>query len=200
MIAVITGDIINSRAEDVGVWLPELKSELKKIGSDPKDWEIYRGDSFQLKTTPEQALKIALVLKTVLKQFKTLDVRMAIGIGEESYTTEKVTEANGSAYINSGECFEDLKKQTLAIKTPWQEFNIVLNLVLDVLELTINNWTPNYALLIKESLKDTSVTQKELADRLDKKQSNISTSLKKAGFDEILKILDYYNTQIKKLC
>ncbi|ADY30939.1 MULTISPECIES: SatD family protein [Cellulophaga] len=200
MIAVITGDIINSRAEDVGVWLPELKSELKKIGSDPKDWEIYRGDSFQLKTTPEQALKIALVLKTVLKQFKTLDVRMAIGIGEESYTSEKVTEANGSAYINSGECFEDLKKQTLAIKTPWQEFNIVLNLVLDVLELTINNWTPNYALLIKESLKDTSVTQKELADRLDKKQSNISTSLKKAGFDEILKILDYYNTQIKKLC
>ncbi|MDO6852820.1 SatD family protein [Cellulophaga lytica] len=200
MIAVITGDIINSRAEDVGVWLPELKSELKKIGSDPKDWEIYRGDSFQLKTTPEQALKIALVLKTVLKQFKTLDVRMAIGIGEESYTAEKVTEANGSAYINSGECFEDLKKQTLAIKTPWQEFNIVLNLVLDVLELTINNWTPNYALLIKESLKDTSVTQKELADRLDKKQSNISTSLKKAGFDEILKILDYYNTQIKKLC
>lgn len=200
MIAVITGDIINSRAEDVGVWLPELKSELKKIGSDPKDWEIYRGDSFQLKTTPEQALKIALVLKTVLKQFKTLDVRMAIGIGEESYKSEKVTEANGSAYINSGECFEDLKKQTLAIKTPWQEFNIVLNLVLDVLELTINNWTPNYALLIKESLKDTSVTQKELADRLDKKQSNISTSLKKAGFDEILKILDYYNTQIKKLC
>ncbi|WP_349663860.1 transcriptional regulator [Cellulophaga lytica] len=200
MIAVITGDIINSRAEDVGVWLPELKSELKKIGSDPKDWEIYRGDSFQLKTTPEQALKIALVLKTVLKQFKTLDVRMAIGIGEESYTSEKVTEANGSAYINSGECFEDLKKQTLAIKTPWQKFNIVLNLVLDVLELTINNWTPNYALLIKESLKDTSVTQKELADRLDKKQSNISTSLKKAGFDEILKILDYYNTQIKKLC
>ncbi|TVZ09736.1 SatD family protein [Cellulophaga sp. RHA_52] len=200
MIAVITGDIINSRAEDVGVWLPELKTELKKIGSDPKDWEIYRGDSFQLKTTPEQALKIALVLKTVLKQFKTLDVRMAIGIGEESYTSEKVTEANGSAYINSGECFEDLKKQTLAIKTPWQEFNIVLNLVLDVLELTINNWTPNYALLIKESLKDTSVTQKELADRLDKKQSNISTSLKKAGFDEILKILDYYNTQIKKLC
>ena len=200
MIAVITGDIINSRAEDVGVWLPDLKAELKKIGSDPKDWEIYRGDSFQLKTTPEQALKIALVLKTVLKQFKTLDVRMAIGIGEESYTAEKVTEANGSAYINSGECFEDLKKQTLAIKTPWQEFNIVLNLVLDVLELTINNWTPNYALLIKESLKDTSVTQKELADRLDKKQSNISTSLKKAGFDEILKILDYYNTQIKKLC
>lgn len=200
MIAVITGDIVNSRTEDVAVWLPALKSELQKIGTDPKDWEIYRGDSFQLKTTPQLALKVAFKLKTTLKQFKTLDVRMAIGIGEESYITDKVTEANGSAYVNSGECFEELKKQTLAIKTPWVDFNVVLNLMLDVLELTINNWTPNYALLINESLEDTTVTQKELAEKLDKKQSNISTSLKKAGFDEILKILDYYNTQIKKLC
>ncbi|MDO6490953.1 MAG: SatD family protein [Cellulophaga sp.] len=200
MIAVITGDIINSRTEDVAVWLPVLKSELQKIGTDPNDWEIYRGDSFQLKTTPKLALKVAFKLKTALKQFKTLDVRMAIGIGEESYIADKVTEANGSAYVNSGECFEELKKQTLAIKTPWKDFNVVLNLVLDVLELTVNNWTPNYALLIKESLEDTTVTQKELAEKLDKKQSNISTSLKKAGFDEILKILDYYNTQIEKLC
>lgn len=200
MIAVITGDIINSRTEDVAIWLPVLKLELQKVGKDLKDWEIYRGDSFQLKTTPKLALKIAFQLKTALKQFKTLDVRMAVGIGEETYAADKVTEANGSAYINSGECFEELKKQTLAIKTPWKEFDVVLNLVLDVLELTINNWTPNYALLIKESLNDTTVTQKELAEKLDKKQSNISTSLKKAGFDEILKIIDYYNTQIEKLC
>lgn len=125
---------------------------------------------------------------------------MAIGIGEESYLADKITESNGTAYVNSGECFEELKKQTIAIKTPWEDFNTVLNLLLDVLVLTIDNWTPNYALLIKESLANTTITQKELANKLDKKQSNISTSLKKAGFDEIIKILDYYNSQTKKLC
>ncbi|SFW25073.1 transcriptional regulator [Cellulophaga fucicola] len=200
MIAVITGDIINSRAEDVSLWMPVLKEELQKIGERPKDWEIYRGDSFQIKTTPALALKTALELKAVIKEFKTLDVRMAIGIGEESYLADKITESNGTAYVNSGECFEELKKQTIAIKTPWEDFNTVLNLLLDVLVLTIDNWTPNYALLIKESLANTTITQKELAQKLDKKQSNISTSLKKAGFDEIIKILDYYNSQTKKLC
>ncbi|MGJ8659643.1 transcriptional regulator [Cellulophaga fucicola] len=200
MIAVITGDIINSRAEDVSLWMPVLKKELQKIGERPKDWEIYRGDSFQIKTTPALALKTALELKAVIKEFKTLDVRMAIGIGEESYLADKITESNGTAYVNSGECFEELKKQTIAIKTPWEDFNTVLNLLLDVLVLTIDNWTPNYALLIKESLANTTITQKELAQKLDKKQSNISTSLKKAGFDEIIKILDYYNSQTKKLC
>ncbi|MCL5244238.1 transcriptional regulator [Cellulophaga sp. 20_2_10] len=200
MIAVITGDIINSRAEDVSLWMPVLKKELQKIGERPMDWEIYRGDSFQVKTTPALALKTALELKAVIKEFKTLDVRMAIGIGEESYLADKITESNGTAYVNSGECFEELKKQTLAIKTPWTDFNTVLNLLLDVLVLTIDNWTPNYALLIKESLANTTVTQKELANKLDKKQSNISTSLKKAGFDEIIKILDYYNNQTEKLC
>lgn len=58
MIAVITGDIINSRAEDVSLWMPVLKKELQKIGERPKDWEIYRGDSFQIKTTPALALKL----------------------------------------------------------------------------------------------------------------------------------------------
>ncbi|MCK0157059.1 SatD family protein [Cellulophaga sp. F20128] len=200
MVAIITGDIINSRLEDVALWMPVLKQELDQIGSQPKDWEIYRGDSFQIKTTPKQALITVLHIKSALKQFKNLDVRMAIGIGEEDYQAEKVTESNGTAYVNSGECFEGLKKQTLAIKTPWNDFNVVINLLLDVAGLTINNWTPNYALIIKESLANPNTTQKDLAKKLAKKQSNISAGLKRAGFDEIEKILDYYNQQIQKLC
>ncbi len=200
MIAVITGDIINSRAENVSVWMPVLKNELQKIGKDPKDWEIYRGDSFQIKTTPEQAIKVVLIIKAAIKQFKKLDVRMAVGIGEEDYQANKITESNGFAYVNSGECFEGLKKQTIAIKTPWKDFDIVLNLVLDVLSLTINNWSPNNALLIKTSLENSNNTQKELAEKLDKKQSNISAGLKRAGFDEIEKILEYYKKQIQILC
>lgn len=200
MVAIIIGDIINSRNVDASMWIPILKNELSKAGKQPNDWEIYRGDSFQLKTSPRKALHTALLIKSAIMQFKGLDVRMSIGIGEESYVTEKVTESNGPAYVRSGEGFETLKKHTLILKSPWKNFDKAINLLLDVAGLTMNNWTPNSATIITKSLESPKETQKELALKLNKKQSNISASLKRAGFDEIEKILNYYTQQIAELC
>jgi len=200
MVAIITGDIINSRGEDASKWMPVLQAELHRSGNNSTDWEIYRGDSFQLRTTAKDALLVVMHLKAVIKQFKKLDVRMAIGIGEETYTAKKVTESNGSAYVNSGSCIERLKKQTMAIQSPWEDFDKTLNLLLDVVDLTINNWTPNHALLVKTSLENPGKTQAEIAEKLNKKQSNISAALKRAGFDEIEKILKFYTQKIEILC
>lgn len=200
MIAVITADIINSRGEEASKWIPVLQEELNRTGTNPADWEIYRGDSFQLKTDVKQVLSVVLHLKAVIKQFKKLDVRIAIGIGEESYTAKKITESNGTAYVHSGKCFDALKKQTMAIQSPWKDFDETLNLLLDVLGLTINDWTPNYAMLVKASLENPNKTQAEIAKKLNKKQSNISTALKRAGFDEIEKILKFYTKKIESLC
>lgn len=200
MLAVLTADIINSRGEDASKWMPVLQEELNRIGKSPVDWEIYRGDSFQLKTDVKQALSVLIHLKAVIKQFKKLDVRVAIGIGEESYVAEKVTESNGTAYVYSGKCFDGLKKQTMAIQSPWKDFDETLNLLLEVLGLTINNWTPNYANLVKASLENPNKTQAEIAQKLNKKQGNLSAALKRAGFDEIEKILKFYTKKIKNLC
>jgi hypothetical protein len=52
MKAVITGDIINSRKSCFGIMDGDLKDILKDYGNEPKDWEIYRGDSFQLIINP----------------------------------------------------------------------------------------------------------------------------------------------------
>ncbi|MHB1105808.1 MAG: transcriptional regulator [Lutibacter sp.] len=200
MIAIITGDIINSRSEDVNLWMPKLKEELRKIGAEPKHWEIYRGDSFQLQTSPQNALITALHIKAAIKQFKKLDVRIAIGIGTVSYEAEKITESNGEAYVNSGECFELLKKQTLAIKSPWAKFDETINLLLDIIGTTINSWSPNSAILIKKMFENPNSTQEELGLLLNKKQSNISAGLKRAGYDEIQKIINYYIKQLNLLC
>lgn len=200
MIAVLTGDIVNSREKETSKWMPVLQAELNRIGKNPVDWEIYRGDSFQLKTDVNLALSILIHLKAAIKQFKKLDVRIAIGIGEEGYVAEKVTESNGMAYVYSGKCFDGLKKQTMAIQSPWKDFDEILNLLLEVLGLTINNWTPNYANLVKASLENPNKTQAEIALKLNKKQGNLSTALKRAGFDEIEKILKFYTKKIEKLC
>ncbi|WP_246124498.1 transcriptional regulator [Bizionia gelidisalsuginis] len=195
MTSIITGDIISSRSGDPNLWLTALKSELNKYGASPKQWEIYRGDSFQLEILPKTALKTALLLKATIKQFKSIDVRLAIGVGEKTYDAESITESNGSAFVNSGDCFEGLKKSTLAIKTEDATFNNPINIMLDLALLTMDYWTPKAALLFKTTLEHSDYNQVEIAKVLNRKQSNISAGLKRTGYDEISKMLQFYNTQ-----
>jgi hypothetical protein len=200
MTAILTGDIINSRTKDAQQWMAALKSALSHYGKEPQRWEIYRGDSFQLEVKPEEALLAVMLIKSSIKQFKGLDVRIAIGIGEKSYQSTKITESNGSAFVNSGKCFEQLKKQTLAIKTPWREIDRTLNLLFDLATLTINSWAPISSEIVKSALENPTYSQRELADLLGKKQSNISAGLKRAGYEEIQKLLQYYQEEIIALC
>ena len=62
MIAVITGDIINSKKSSPKLWLEALKTILNNYGSSPLVWEVYRGDSFQLEVNPKDALKACVLI------------------------------------------------------------------------------------------------------------------------------------------
>lgn len=199
MEAVITGDIVNSRTEQAAEWLPLLKEVLGKYGSAPGQWEIFRGDSFQLLLQPHQALKAALHLKAGVKLLKGLDVRMAIGIGEPDHQAKKVTEANGPAFIRSGECFETLKKQQLAISTPDPEVNETMNLIFSLALLSMDSWSPTVAGVIKTSLEHPQKNQKELAGILQRSQSSISEALTRGGFEEVMQMNEFYLKQLKKL-
>jgi hypothetical protein len=72
MIGVITGDIINSRSTDSAKeWLDILRGALGKFGKEGLDWEIYRGDSFQLEISqPKEALITAIYIKACMKTIK----------------------------------------------------------------------------------------------------------------------------------
>lgn len=200
MVAIITGDIINSKEEAPQKWLVALKSALNIYGASPDSWEIYRGDSFQLEVAPEIALEACIRIKSNIKQNKNLDVRLAIGIGNKSFKSKKITESNGSAFINSGECFEALKKTTLAVKSPFETFDTSINIMLELAQLTINYWTDTSALLVKTALEYPELNQQQIAEILNKTQGNISQGLKRAGFEEISKLLKYYKSQIQTLC
>jgi len=199
MKAVITGDVINSRKVASGLWLDDLKQILNAYGSEPKDWEIYRGDSFQLIVAADDALEVAFILKATIKQHKALDVRMAIGVGSVDYSADKITESNGVAFINSGECFESLKKQTLGIKTPWVEFNSAFEVIIPLVLLVADNWTSTSAEIFKKALENPEINQNQLAKALNRKsQSSISSSLKRAGYEEIKNTIAFYKQEIKK--
>ena len=199
MVAVITADIENSRQEQAAEWLPLLKEVLTRYGESPKQWEIFRGDSFQLVLSPEQAFRAAIHIKAGIKLIKNLDVRIGIGIGEEDHSAENITESNGSAYVRSGECFESLKKQNLRIVTPDPDLNETLNLLFSLALLSMNTWSPVVAGVIKTALENPGKSQKELAEILDRSQSSISEALNRGGFDEVMQLNEYYLKQLVSL-
>ncbi len=196
MIAVLTGDIINSRKSEVGDWLTKLKEVLSYYGQTSQNWEIFRGDSFQLSVSPNKALVAAIHIKSVLKQTKHQDVRIAIGIGTETYTAQKISESNGDAYIRSGEMFESLKKQTLGIKSKDAQWDETLNLMLSLALLTANNWSNTVAEIIATVIENSGKNQKDIAQILRKSQSGISEALKRGGFEEIMNLNNYYQKHL----
>ncbi|MEC7263256.1 MAG: transcriptional regulator [Bacteroidota bacterium] len=199
MTAILTGDIINSKDHKASKWLPLLKQALSRYGTEPLVWEIYRGDSFQLETTPEQALEAAIYIKAHLKQIRHLDIRVAIGLGEKDHAAEKITESNGTAFVHSGECFDGLKKQTLALNSGNEAFDTTINVMLQLATLTMDNWLPAAAKIVCTVLEHPGANQKEIATLLDKSQSTISEALIRAGFDEVQKMIHFYRTQLAQL-
>jgi hypothetical protein len=199
MIAVITGDIVNSRLVAAEEYLSLLKKSLQLYGKPTLDWEIFRGDSFQLRLEPRLALKASFQLKAAIKQQKDLDIRLAIGIGEEDYKGKSVSESNGSAFVRSGECFETLKKHLLGISTGDQYKDETLNLLFSLALLTLNNWSPTVAETVSSFLLHPQKSQTEMAKLLKKSQSSLSEALKRGGFEEIMQLEEFYRKEITSL-
>jgi hypothetical protein len=189
MIAVITGDIINSRKASNENWLEKLKEVLNQFGISPKDWQIYRGDSFQLQIqNPSNSILTAIFIKSAIKTIKNLDARMSIGIGDKSYDSNRIMESNGSAFIYSGYAFDNLlKNQTLAIKSPWADIDEEINIGLSLALHFMNKWTIKSAEFVRFSIEKKKLNQKELANLLNVSQSSISERKNRSGFDEIMK-------------
>lgn len=197
MIAIITGDIINSRTIAVEQWLPVLEDVLGKFGIREKDWEVFRGDSFQLEVAPENVVKTAIYLKTAIKAIG-LDLRIGIGIGNKNFVGDTIKESNGEAFILAGEAFEALKKRTLSIKTRSEKTNLQVNRIFDLLMLIVEKWNVNISETIRLALDFPDLNQTALAEKMNKKQSQISRELTKSGFDEVFKAVDLCQQIIKE--
>ena len=199
MIAIITGDIINSENYKVSEWLDTLKNYLSKFGESPTDWDIYRGDEFQLKLPRENALGAALHIKALLKTIKGLDVRMGIGLGTETFKGVGVSESNGPAYQRSGRTFESLKedKLNLTIATGDGFYDDTLNLMLKLALDFMNDWSSVSAEIVVMAFEHPQASQADLAKRLGIQQSAVSQRQKRARLDLVFELLDYYQKILK---
>jgi hypothetical protein len=201
MTSVITGDIIGSRQQKSKHCVEDLKKILSPFGEMPAQWEIYRGDEFQVEIkNPEEALLTAILIKAHLKAIKS-DARMSIGFGDKTHNAEKISESNGTAFINSGELFETLKKQkvTLALRTGDIVFDEKMNLMLRLALTFMDNWLAQPAQFVAVAIENPNLSQEELGQKLGINQAAVSRRQKRAQFDLVMNLDRYFRTQIKEI-
>ncbi|GAB5472742.1 MAG: hypothetical protein Mars2KO_08410 [Maribacter sp.] len=201
MIAILTGDIINSEGHKASEWIDVLKKKLSEWGQHPSDWEIYRGDEFQVRIAPEEALRAGIQLKALIKSMKNLDVRMAIGLGSEDFKGIRVSESNGTAYQRSGRTFENLKadKRSLAITSGNDKKDRMLNLMLKLALDFMDEWTSVSAELVAIALENPDLSQQEIAQQLHIQQSAVSQRQKRARLDLVFDVLHFYSETVKSM-
>lgn len=201
MTSVITGDIIGSRQQKSKHWVEDLKKILSPFGEMPGQWEVYRGDEFQVEIKkPEDALLAAVLIKAHLRAIKS-DARMSIGFGDKTHHAERISESNGTAFIHSGELFETLKKQklTLAIRTGDANFDEKLNLMLRLALTFMDSWLAQSAEFVALAIENPDLSQEELGQKLGINQAAVSRRQKRAQFDLMMQLNRYFRIQIKEL-
>ena len=199
MIAVITGDIIQSKQHQPDQYLGRLKQLFKNIGDLIEDWEIYRGDEFQIEIPKmENALLVALLIKATIKKISTLDVRISIGLGEKTYKGKSVSESNGPAFSYSGEQLSGMKKQkiNLLIKSEDETLDRELNIIMKLGSVIWDNWSEVSAELAIIILQNPHQVQEKIAQRLGIKQAAVSQRYKRAELALVMETEKYYRERI----
>jgi len=196
--AIITGDLVNSRSHDVKIWLPILENSLKEYSN---NFDIFRGDSFQAEVELAKSFEILFYIKAKIKRISELDVRLGLGFGGIENLDKHIKNSTGEAFINSGEAFDELKKELMRMQSPWPEWDIPINLMLQLSAELANKWTENMAESVAATLENPLANQQELAAILHRKyQSQVSTELNKASFMKIKKVIEYCTHELLKQC
>ncbi len=187
MICIITGDVVGSR-KIKEPWLASLKASLRYLSKKANDWEIFRGDSFQLEIAAENAFWAATYLKACIRVNKAADVRMGMGLGAINKGKGKITEATGDAFVYSGNAFDGLKlaKVNLAIKSSYADFDEEMNVMIKLALIAMDSWGTATAEVVKHAMENESLLQNELAALSGRTQSSVSEALKRARFNELM--------------
>ena len=204
MKSTITGDIVRSKSvEDPEIWSKPLKTLFSTIGNTPKNWEIFRGDSFQLEIETPEVLRIAILIKSIIKQVdsKKIDVRIAIGIGEDARRADRVSESMGEAFVFSGQLLDELKskKVHLGLKSPWKKFDEEFNMLFKLALVIMNSWTKNTAEVVELLFKIPDITQVEIAEKLGLAQSTVNARIKRGSVYEIIELEQYFRNKVESM-
>lgn len=215
-IAIITGDIVNSRAiANKATFLNVLRIIFKEIEAEIpflKPFEIYRGDSFQAMVRyPKDAMRVALLVRAGLRSMLVLkngekelpldqiwDARIAVGIGGVDFISKKITASDGEAFVLSGEALDSMKKSDERLKIVVVDKAILKTLFVTttLVNTIINRWS-NYAAQVMYRYLLYNETQKQMAKALAISQPAIHKRKVAANADAVVIYLDFISQLIQ---
>jgi len=201
IIAIITADIINSTKinfdkrnelfEKYNEGFELIKQEFKM------DFEWYRGDAFQAKSTSlTKSLRIALLLKFWIKSIekeikKSLDLRISVGIGKAEWSQEKISISDGEAFRISGRNLDNIKENNQSIILDSNDSNSnALKIESVLLNTIIESITPSQSIVLFYKLR--GFKESEIAKVLNLAQSTINQHSQAGNWNTISKYVDYF--------
>ena len=202
VIAVITGDIVDSRGLSSAHYdelLKQLKNELTTFeASNKATFDIYRGDSFQITFfCPWEALKAAILIRLRLKSNNyKIDVRQSIAIGNVKDLREDVKTSTGQAFILSGKHLDEMKSHRLVFSSENKLLNRHIPIVVKLLDTHLSSLTPMQAEALYLYLLDDSQTHAELANKLGKSRANTTKILNSSEYLLVADSIQYFETLV----
>jgi len=217
-IAILTGDIIeSSRVLGSGLLLERMKAlrtELERAGYVKQGYfEIFRGDSFQLSPAdPSDAMLVAIIIRAGLFAQEQpnedraevavglkqgFDARIAIGVGDAGFTSTRISESSGEAYLLSGRRLDRMKEEqrTLAAATWDNDLGRHLDISSMLADVLISSWSANSATAVYRQLLY-GENQKQTAAYLNITQPSVQNRLRIAHFEEIKRYIAYFKEVI----
>ncbi len=216
--AVITGDVVQSTTlSDRAKLLRSVKYVFGALEDrrfiQKGHWTVFKGDSFQLITTPERAFATMMILRSaftggiyrfasplVLDEMlpETFDVRLSCGIGTVEAIPKRINEAYGEAFILSGKMLDRISADDLRLilTTPASYLNDHFEVVCRMADMLIREWTDRSAQAICRKLLY-SETQVASAAFFGISQSSVQHRLKIGHYEEIRYLLTYFEQQIQ---
>lgn len=198
---IITADIVASTEIELDIrekLFAQFNDGLKQIKEQFYiEYEWYRGDAFQIKTTNSAlSTRIALLIKLWIKSFeretkKSYDVRLSVGIGKIELDKKELSLSDGEAFRISGRNLDSLKltKQSIIIDSndsnsdSLKAESILLNAIID-------NVTPIQSKVLFFKLK--GLKEEEIAKQLGLAQSTINQHSNSGNWNAISKYLEYF--------
>lgn len=201
---VVTGDVVGftTLSDEERRKLLIKNAELLKTWADkPANAGIFRGDSFQvlfesMGTAIKRSVQLRCWLKMRSKDDKhLLDGRIVIGVGTVAYHGKNVLESDGEAFHLSGRLFDKLgDDERLKIVTNNERYNAQLDVICELAEVIMRDWTINQSEVIFLSLE--GLTQHQMAMELNIGQSAVNNRLKLARWKQIEKMILYIESLI----
>ena len=196
-IAVLTGDLVNSRRADtsaVGITFDALRAATDDFGQAHQldlRFTRFRGDGWQaVLTRPNTILEATLFILARLKATpNSLATRIGIGIGPStSLGTSDLADADGPAFITSGRVIDSMSpKRRLPIAG--QGIGQNQTAILDLTEFITAGWTTTQAQAMAHALRNYPRTQDDIASELGITRQAVQSRLAGAG-------LAYFETSI----